>query len=103
MLIHKYRFLETTAKGGDSNPCTAPLYDEVIVAPTKVMVDTSGNVRSVLPSLVSRDNLAAGNGLAGSAIAEERNASTIGAINPVDTGGGGRLEGLFQHPVLQQP
>ncbi|KAL3909705.1 MAG: hypothetical protein SGILL_007981 [Bacillariaceae sp.] len=93
MLIRGFRLLETTCKGGESNPCTAPLFDETIVAPTKAMVDTSGNVHSVLPSAISRDNLAS----TANAIPEERNAMTIGAIQAMTTGGG--LEGLFQQPL----
>lgn len=92
MLVHKYRFLETTGKGGDSNPCTEPLFDETIVAPTKISVDTSGNVRPLsslqasemktnLLSLFSSNN----GGVGPSTISVEgQNALTTG-----------KLEGLF--------
>jgi len=37
MLVHKFRFLETTGESGDSNPCAKPLFDETMTAPIKVV------------------------------------------------------------------
>jgi hypothetical protein len=39
MLVHKCQIFETTGKGGDSNPCTEPLFDETMVVSTKIAVD----------------------------------------------------------------
>ena len=42
MLIHKYRFVETTGEGGDSNPCVKPLFDVTIAAPPKAVPKGGG-------------------------------------------------------------
>lgn len=39
MLVRKYRFLETTGEGGESNPCIAPLFDATVDAPPKAAID----------------------------------------------------------------
>jgi hypothetical protein len=39
MVIDRYRFLETTGAGGESNPCPEPLFDETVEAPTRVFMD----------------------------------------------------------------
>jgi len=38
MVISKFRFLETTGAGGESNPCKAPIFDETVLAPQRVQV-----------------------------------------------------------------
>jgi hypothetical protein len=38
MVIHSYRFIETTGRGGESNPCRQPNFDETILAPPRVTV-----------------------------------------------------------------
>lgn len=45
MVVDRYRFLETTGEGGDSNPCLNPIYDEIIEAPLRHTVDLDGTVR----------------------------------------------------------
>ena len=35
MNIHKFRFLETTGEGGESNPCYKPIFDDTVCAPLK--------------------------------------------------------------------
>lgn len=47
MIVHRFRFLETRGKGGDSNPCVAPIFDETMDAPTRVTVDATGQVSVV--------------------------------------------------------
>jgi hypothetical protein len=47
MVVHRFRFLETTGEGGDSNPCVAPIFDETMEAPTRVTVDASGQITRV--------------------------------------------------------
>lgn len=44
MVISKYRFLETTGAGGESNPCVEPIFDETILAPIKVETCERGNI-----------------------------------------------------------
>jgi len=44
MVISKYRFLETTGAGGESNPCVEPIFDETIIAPIKVETCERGNI-----------------------------------------------------------
>jgi hypothetical protein len=39
MVVSKFRFLETTGRGGDSNPCVDPIFDEIIPAPPRIEVD----------------------------------------------------------------
>jgi hypothetical protein len=89
MYVHKFRFVETTGEGGDSNPCVGPIFDETMVAPTKIVVDATGNIHrtsNFLQSTISRDNMAA-------MTIEERNALTTGAVKAFTSGGG--LDGLF--------
>mmetsp|Transcript_2166 Transcript_2166/g.3998 ORF Transcript_2166/g.3998 Transcript_2166/m.3998 type:complete len:569 (+) Transcript_2166:2728-4434(+) len=84
MLVHKFRFLETTGEGGDSNPCVGPLFDETIEAPTRTVVDTRGHVHSVLTPAMHMGMPM-----------EERNALTTGAVKQNMAGGGG-VESLFE-------
>ena len=42
MVISKFRFLETTGAGGESNPCVDPIFDETIEAPPRVEVVNGG-------------------------------------------------------------
>jgi hypothetical protein len=42
MVVSKFRFLETTGCGGESNPCCAPIFDESMEAPSRVHVDRAG-------------------------------------------------------------
>jgi hypothetical protein len=42
MVVSKFRFLETTGCGGESNPCVQPLFDETMEAPSKVEVRLGG-------------------------------------------------------------
>jgi hypothetical protein len=44
MVVSKFRFLETTGAGGESNPCVAPLFDETIDAPVRVEVSMDGEI-----------------------------------------------------------
>eukprot|EP00536_Pseudo-nitzschia_multiseries_P017488 jgi/Psemu1/70233/estExt_Genemark1.C_15840007 len=103
MLVHKFRFLETTGAGGDSNPCMSPLFDESIEAPSKVVPRQNTRSRS--------DTVAGGDGamdIDGRSNLE-RNALTTGRAHnltlnrnvhstcatPAIVGG---IEGLFEPP-----
>ena len=44
MVVSKFRFIETTGAGGDSNPCVSPLFDETIDAPARFEVNIEGVV-----------------------------------------------------------
>lgn len=44
MVVSKFRFLETTGEGGESNPCLAPIFDEYVEAPPRVEVGSSGGI-----------------------------------------------------------
>lgn len=44
MVIDKYRFIESSGEGGESNPCYKPLYDETIDAPVRHKVSIDGAV-----------------------------------------------------------
>lgn len=44
MVIDKYRFIESSGEGGESNPCYKPLYDETIDAPLRHRVSIDGAV-----------------------------------------------------------
>jgi hypothetical protein len=41
MVVSKFRFLETTGAGGESNPCVEPIFDETIHAPVPISVNPS--------------------------------------------------------------
>ncbi|VEU45066.1 unnamed protein product [Pseudo-nitzschia multistriata] len=106
MLVHEFRFLETTGAGGDSNPCTSPLFDETMAAPSKVVYKQSTlGARCTSDSFegASRENSGDGRSNA------ERNALTTGhahnltlrrnaasATAPQTAVGG--IEGLFEPP-----
>ncbi len=74
MIVHRFRFLETRGKGGDSNPCVEPIFDESMDAPTRVTVDATGQV-----SLVGSHHLPNANG-------NSRTMSTGGGMENGDTG-----------------
>eukprot|EP00537_Pseudo-nitzschia_pungens_P002912 CAMPEP_0172370024 /NCGR_PEP_ID=MMETSP1060-20121228/35776_1 /TAXON_ID=37318 /ORGANISM="Pseudo-nitzschia pungens, Strain cf. cingulata" /LENGTH=514 /DNA_ID=CAMNT_0013095157 /DNA_START=164 /DNA_END=1708 /DNA_ORIENTATION=+ len=74
MLVHKFRFLETTGAGGDSNPCTTPLFDETMEAPSKVVPRQSTMGRSVSETVGIGDVGIGSDGLSNL----ERNALTTG-------------------------
>ena len=44
MVVSKFRFLETTGAGGESNPCVEPIFDETIDAPIRVEVTGAAGV-----------------------------------------------------------
>jgi hypothetical protein len=44
MVVGKFRFIETGGAGGESNPCKNPLYDETILAPSRLKTSKSGEV-----------------------------------------------------------
>lgn len=48
MVVSKFRFLETTGEGGESDPVELPIFDEVIEAPAKVEVGVMGEIQQVL-------------------------------------------------------
>lgn len=101
MLVNRFRFVETTGEGGDSNPCKNPRFDRKLVAPLKVVprkltveegggggsneLEKSGNARSLSTSNA------------------ERNALTTGRVpdltlNQGTTNNPGGVEGLFDPP-----
>ena len=77
MVVSKFRFLETTGKGGESNPCVEPIFDETIDAPIRVQ-SHNGEVKEIY-DLHSSKNV--------------DNHATIGALPSVTSFGG--LAGLF--------
>lgn len=44
MIVQKFRFLETTGAGGESNPCVEPIFDETIEAPIRVEMSENGGI-----------------------------------------------------------
>ena len=81
MIVSKFRLLETTGAGGESNPCVKPIFDETIEAPPKVEVKLGG-------ILCENEDLH---------VAKNVNRSlTIGAL-PVSESRG-TMEGLFDNP-----
>jgi hypothetical protein len=44
LVVSKFRFLETTGAGGESNPCVNPIFDEIIPAPPRIEVDMDGGI-----------------------------------------------------------
>jgi len=55
MNINKFRFLETTGEGGESNPCYKPIFDDTVYAPLKYG-NTSGSVDNT-GSMNSNNNM----------------------------------------------
>jgi hypothetical protein len=47
MVISKFRFIETVGRGGESNPCMGPIYDETIEAPSRVKANRAGGFKEV--------------------------------------------------------
>lgn len=43
MNVYKFRFLETTGEGGESNPCYKPIFDDTVYAPLKYEKTTANN------------------------------------------------------------
>ncbi|GAX15173.1 hypothetical protein FisN_12Lh123 [Fistulifera solaris] len=39
MVVDRYRFLETIGAGGESDPCVDPIFDETVMAPTRVYMN----------------------------------------------------------------
>mmetsp|Transcript_1502 Transcript_1502/g.3315 ORF Transcript_1502/g.3315 Transcript_1502/m.3315 type:complete len:543 (+) Transcript_1502:179-1807(+) len=76
MLVHKFRFLETTGAGGDSNPCMSPLFDETIEAPSKVV--PKQNTLGIRSASDSAGGFAVGGGSGDAGSKIERNALTTG-------------------------
>ena len=98
MLVNRFRFVETTGEGGDSNPCKNPLFDESIVAPPRAV-----NGEGVLCS--TSNPSATNNTSGGIAVSNaERNAITTGQVKGLallpggDYTGPGGIEGLFDPP-----
>eukprot|EP00538_Stauroneis_constricta_P013320 CAMPEP_0119555888 /NCGR_PEP_ID=MMETSP1352-20130426/7982_1 /TAXON_ID=265584 /ORGANISM="Stauroneis constricta, Strain CCMP1120" /LENGTH=333 /DNA_ID=CAMNT_0007602745 /DNA_START=39 /DNA_END=1036 /DNA_ORIENTATION=- len=48
MVVSKFRFLETTGAGGDSNPCIDPIFDETVEAPPRVEITQYGSVSEAI-------------------------------------------------------
>lgn len=76
MLVHKFRFVETTGAGGDSNPCKNPLFDITIeaplrVVPRKVNTEVGGDKAVAAPMMSNRTNSSDSSNI-------ERNALTTG-------------------------
>lgn len=98
MIVHRFRFLETIGKGGDSNPCVDPIFDEYMDAPTRVTVGATGQVSVVgshhLPNYAVVNNRTIGSGGGGGGgldmgdgarnplirMDSSRNNATIGAL-----------------------
>ena len=101
MFVHKFRFVEMTGEGGDSNPCTNPLFDETMAAPRKVV--PRGGPRG-------RGSEAMKRGVDGFGSNAERNAHTTGRTHNLTLNGiaeasstttvatPGGIEGLFVPP-----
>jgi hypothetical protein len=48
MVVSRFRFLETTGAGGESNPCVAPIFDEYVEAPERVEVGINGELQRTM-------------------------------------------------------
>jgi hypothetical protein len=80
MVVSKFRFLETTGAGGESNPCVEPIFDETIDAPIRVEVTGVGVIENCdLHAAKTVDHHV-----------------TIGAI--ANAAGWGTVVGLFDEP-----
>jgi len=86
MVVSKFRFLETTAAGGESNPCVDPIFDETIEAPPRIEVAVHGAI-SETTDLHAAKNV-------------ERSV-TIGALPEANARGS--LDGLFDEPLFDEP
>jgi hypothetical protein len=124
MLVHRFRFVETTGEGGDSNPCKNPRFDNTMEAPMRVAtaMDTGNNNSTIntmtmnmnsgggedgpfaLPSSSSSssnnnnnntsNNIHINTGISSNA---ERNHFTTGQVPDMTNPGG--IEGLFDPPT----
>ncbi len=87
MLVHKFRFVETTGEGGDSNPCKNPRFDTTLEAPLKVTTSATVVEESGDGTLLSSGNNNAN---------MERNAITTGRAPDLTLQGRREgIEGLF--------
>ena len=95
MFVHKFRFVETTGEGGDSNPCKNPRFDVQIEAPLKVVPRKTTSDGSVIGDgmVSSSGHNSSGVGLSS---AFERNALTTGRAPDLLLHG--RREGLANNP-----
>lgn len=86
MVVSKFRFLETTGAGGESNPCFHPIFDETIEAPRPVGVTRTGMLQETTDLHAQK-------------VIDNR--LTIGALpQSNDTG---TIDGLFDEPLLETP
>lgn len=46
--LPKFRVLETTGEGGESNPCIAPIFDEIVEAPPRVEIGINGDIQRTI-------------------------------------------------------
>jgi hypothetical protein len=83
MVVSKFRFLETTGIGGESNPCVDPIFDETMEAPSRLLHSETGQVTAT-------DNMHLPRG------DQERNA-TIGALPEFPTRNS--MDGLFDGDI----
>ena len=93
MVVSKFRFLETTGQGGESNPCIGPIFDETMEAPSRVVVDATGQVNVLAPH--ETYNLP---NIPNPGLYEESRHATIGALPDFNTTGG--VDGLFDKPNI---
>ena len=92
MLINKFRFLETTGAGGESNPCVEPLFEAIIDAPTRVEIARDKGAIEEINDLHTSKRI-----FDTDASIFERN-STIGALPSVDFRGS--VDDLFSESKL---
>ena len=45
MVVSKFRFVEMSGEGGESDPCVAPIFDEFVDAPSRVEVGITGEIQ----------------------------------------------------------
>lgn len=99
MLVHKFRFLETTGAGGDSNPCEKPLFDETMVAPLKVgafRADKTDNAAGL--TNLDRNALTTGRAPVHMRSAPESNDTNAVSSSGNSVNAGKRMESLFEPP-----
>ncbi len=97
MLVHKFRFVETTGEGGDSNPCKNPRFDTTLEAPLKVTSQTIDDIANTDGALFSSSNgNAATNSHRRTTSNLEQNAYTTGRVPDLTLLGRREgIEGLF--------
>lgn len=109
MLVHRFRFVETTGEGGDSNPCKNPRFDTAMEAPMRVATAKYGSSNNINMNsgvgggsggeegpfaLPSSNNNSMNSGITSNA---ERNHFTTGQVPDMTNPGG--IEGLFDPPT----